>query len=141
MSAPRAQLPSEQIERAPSKREHSERHESKPEFKERPARRESREGREPRAGSEHRRDRGDRQAPNSAPQASEKQLEDALKEVHKAIAALKVNPNLGEVALKPTNSFIRRQQHSLAVELGFDTESRGEGRDRGVVIRTSGAHV
>ncbi len=141
LSAPRAQLPSEQIERAPSKREHSERHESKPEFKERPARRESREGREPRGGSEHRRDRGDRQAPNSAPQASEKQLEDALKEVHKAIAALKVNPNLGEVALKPTNSFIRRQQHSLAVELGFDTESRGEGRDRGVVIRTSGAHV
>jgi hypothetical protein len=141
LSAPRAQLPSEQIERAPSKREHSERHESKPEFKERPARREGREGREPRGGSEHRRDRADRQAPNSAPQASEKQLEDALKEVHKAIAALKVNPNLGEVALKPTNSFIRRQQHSLAVELGFDTESRGEGRDRGVVIRTSGAHV
>ena len=59
LSAPRAQLPSEQIERAPSKREHSERHESKPEFKERPARREGREGREPRGGSEHRRDRGD----------------------------------------------------------------------------------
>lgn len=142
LSAPRAQLPSEQLERAPSKkRVQSERPESKPELKESPARRESREGREPRGGSDHRRDRGDHQAPNSAPQASEKQLEDALKEVHKAIASLKVNPNLGEVALKPTNSFIRRQQHSLAVELGFDTESRGEGRDRGVVIRTSAAHV
>lgn len=142
LSSPRAQLPSEQLERAPSKnRVQSERPESKPELKERPARRESSEGREPRGGSAHRRDRADQQGPNNAPQASEKQLEDALKEVHKAIASLKINPSQGEVALRPTNSFIRRQQHSLAVELGFDTESRGEGRDRGVVIRTSAAHV
>jgi hypothetical protein len=85
------------------------------------------------------RDRGERGSGRpSAPASSEAQLQDALQEVHSATAALKQNPGMGEIALKPNNSFIRRQQHSLAVELGFDTESRGEGRDRGVVIRAPG---
>jgi len=66
---------------------------------------------------------------------SEKQLESALQEVYKAVETLKTSGAQTEVALAPSNSFIRRQQHSLAVDLGFDTESRGEGRDRGVVIR------
>lgn len=66
---------------------------------------------------------------------SEKQLENALQEVYKAIESLKSGHATGEVALAPNNSFIRRQQHSLAVDLGYDTESRGEGRERGVVIR------
>jgi hypothetical protein len=72
--------------------------------------------------------------PNNAP-TSEEQLTHALQEVREAASQLQSNPNLSEVALKPSNSFIRRQQHSLAVELGLDTESRGEGRDRGVVLR------
>ena len=66
---------------------------------------------------------------------SEMQLEAALQEVHKAVESLKAGGNATEIALAPSNSFIRRQQHSLAVDLGFDTESRGEGRERGVVIR------
>ncbi|MBM3383050.1 MAG: hypothetical protein FJY29_11485 [Betaproteobacteria bacterium] len=88
---------------------------------------------------EHRRERAERPSgQGSVPTSSEAQLQDALQEVQSAIAALKQNPGRGEVALKPNNSFIRRQQHSLAVELGFDTESRGEGRERGVVIRSPG---
>lgn len=67
---------------------------------------------------------------------SEQQLLDALEEVRQATAKLKSNPELREISLEPSNSYIRRHQHSLAVELGFDTESRGEGRDRGVVIKT-----
>ncbi|MEY2988760.1 MAG: hypothetical protein RJB13_2281 [Pseudomonadota bacterium] len=66
---------------------------------------------------------------------SEKQLEVALQEVYRAVESLKTAENQKEIALTPSNSFIRRQQHSLAVDLGFDTESRGEGRERGVVIR------
>lgn len=86
---------------------------------------------------EHRRERGERPVgAGSAPASSEAQLQDALQEVHSAAAVLKQNPAVGEIALRPNNSFIRRQQHSLAVELGFDTESRGEGRERGVVMRS-----
>jgi predicted RNA-binding protein Jag len=66
-------------------------------------------------------------------------LFEALEEVRTAAAALKKNPGHGEIQLKPNNSFIRRQQHSLAVEMGFDTESRGEGKDRGVVLRMTQA--
>lgn len=66
---------------------------------------------------------------------SEKQLETALQEVYRAVESLKTGNSHTEIALAPSNSFIRRQQHSLAVDLGFDTESRGEGRERGVVIR------
>lgn len=72
--------------------------------------------------------------PHNAP-TSEEQLASALQEVRDAAGQLQGNPTLSEVALRPSNSFIRRQQHSLAVELGLDTESRGEGRDRGVVLR------
>lgn len=68
-------------------------------------------------------------------QSSEESLSTALEEVRLAADKLRKNPALNEIQLQPNNSFLRRQQHSLAVELGFDTESRGEGRDRGVVIR------
>lgn len=81
--------------------------------------------------------RNDRPAHAGPVISSEHQVEEALQEVKTAVSALKSNPKLGEIALKPANSFIRRQQHSLAVELGLDTESRGEGKDRGVVIRLS----
>ncbi|MEN9809788.1 MAG: hypothetical protein RLZZ488_1355 [Pseudomonadota bacterium] len=92
-----------------------------------------------RRGEQSDRPRGGREArtPNTGPQSSEQQLNEALEEVRQAITSLSKNPAMGEIQLKPNNSFIRRQQHSLAVELGFDTESRGEGRDRGVVIRTA----
>ncbi|MEY3901385.1 MAG: hypothetical protein RL189_691 [Pseudomonadota bacterium] len=92
-----------------------------------------------RRGEQADRPRGGRDArpQNSGAQSSEQQLNEALEEVRQAIASLSTNPAMGEIQLKPNNSFIRRQQHSLAVELGFDTESRGEGRDRGVVIRTA----
>jgi hypothetical protein len=88
--------------------------------------------RDNRGRSQHRPERRDN-SPGSV--SSENQIEEALLEVQNAAALLKTNPNLKEIALKPNNSFIRRQQHSLAVELGLDTESRGEGKDRGVVLR------
>lgn len=88
--------------------------------------------RDNRGKPQHRPERRDN-GPGSV--SSENQIEEALLEVQNAAALLKTNPNLKEIALKPNNSFIRRQQHSLAVELGLDTESRGEGKDRGVVLR------
>ncbi|NBO37109.1 hypothetical protein EBU99_00835 [bacterium] len=95
---------------------------------------EGHEGRGERSERHPRRDNDSRNRPSGGP-TSELQLTEALEEVRQAALALKANPGLGEIALKPSNSFIRRQQHSLAVEMGLDTESRGEGRDRGVVIR------
>ncbi len=69
-------------------------------------------------------------------QSSEEQVEAGLAEAQTAIAALQSDKKIMEVPLAPANSFIRRAQHSLIVEMGFETESRGEGRDRCVhVIR------
>jgi hypothetical protein len=82
--------------------------------------------------------RGTRAEKRDSGITSEQQLENSLQDVYKAIESLKSNASMHEIALQPSNSFIRRQQHSLAVELGFDTESRGEGRDRGVVIKKQG---
>jgi len=86
-------------------------------------------------GGERHRSRRDAPDVSGRTQSTEQQLNDALAEVRQAAETLKNNPALLEVQLIPNNSFIRRQQHSLAVEMGFDTESRGEGRDRGVVLR------
>ena len=58
-----------------------------------------------------------------------------LEEAQAAVAQLEANPNLEEVKLNASNSFIRRHQHSLLVELGFETESRGEGRERCIYVR------
>lgn len=40
----------------------------------------------------------------------------------------------GDITLKPQNSFFRRIQHKHAVDLGYTTESTGEGKSRAVKI-------
>lgn len=65
----------------------------------------------------------------------EEDLEKALQEARDAIESLKNNPTLSEVALAPGNSYIRRQQHALITEMGFGTESRGEGKGRSVFVK------
>jgi hypothetical protein len=55
-----------------------------------------------------------------------------------AYEQLQANPALSEIGLRPSNSFIRRQQHSLLTELGAATESRGEGRDRCIFVKLRG---
>lgn len=62
-------------------------------------------------------------------------LEDALTEAKLAIQKMLKNKNLSEFSLAPQNSFIRRQQHSLITESGFETESLGEAKDRHVCIK------
>jgi hypothetical protein len=57
-----------------------------------------------------------------------------IEEARLAIEKLQKNPGINQIPLDPANSFIRRQQHSLIVEAGFETESRGEGRDRCVHV-------
>lgn len=62
-------------------------------------------------------------------------LDAALDEVREALGRMKAEPGLSEILLKPTNSFLRREQHTVVVENGFNSESRGEGNDRTVVIK------
>jgi hypothetical protein len=65
----------------------------------------------------------------------QKYLEFALKETKSAIQKMTKNKTIFEFNLAPQNSFVRRQQHNVATEAGFDTESRGESRGRYVCIR------
>lgn len=62
-------------------------------------------------------------------------IEKALEEVNLAIKKLQKNSDLQEIELAPQNSFIRRQQHVVISEAGFETESRGEGDARCVCIK------
>ncbi|MES2614622.1 MAG: R3H domain-containing nucleic acid-binding protein [Bdellovibrionota bacterium] len=68
-------------------------------------------------------------------QNQEEIIEKALIEVSLAIKKLNENSALHEIALAPQNSFIRRQQHELICEKGFETESQGEGDGRCVCIK------
>ena len=63
-----------------------------------------------------------------------KNMEDALKEAHKGVLEMQKNPSLFEFCLNPQNSFVRRQQHVVIAEGGFETESRGNARERHVCI-------
>ena len=62
-------------------------------------------------------------------------LQPWLDEARLAVEQLQANPALSEIGLRPSNSFIRRQQHSLLTEMGAATESRGEGRDRCIFVK------
>jgi hypothetical protein len=66
---------------------------------------------------------------------SDDDLAPYLEEAQAAVTQLQNNKGLAEVKLSASNSFIRRHQHSLLVELGFETESRGEGRDRCIYVK------
>ncbi len=83
-------------------------------------------------------DRGGRRFRDEAPrQSSEEQVEVGLAEARSAMEALKADISIAEIPLAPANSFIRRAQHALIVEMGFNTESRGEGRERCVHVMRS----
>lgn len=68
-------------------------------------------------------------------QKQQQHLEIALEETRQAIHKMIKNQTLSEFNLAPQNSFIRRQQHSLITESGFETESLGEQRNRHVCIK------
>lgn len=79
--------------------------------------------------------RGGRGAPRVRDEAESAKLEDAaIRDVNEAIKTLKNNQDLGEVLLKPTNSFYRRLQHQCVVEAGFNSTSIGEGPERAVKV-------
>lgn len=63
------------------------------------------------------------------------QFEAAIAEVNTAAAQFKSDGSLMKLSLAPQNPFIRRAQHSFAIEQGFETESTGEGRDRCVGLK------
>ena len=69
--------------------------------------------------------------------SSEKE-EEALAEAKAAIAKFESDSELAELRLKPRNSYLRRLQHQLIVDAGFESESVGEGSDRGVQIKRKG---
>jgi hypothetical protein len=71
----------------------------------------------------------------SLEQKQQQHLEEALEETRQAIQKMIKNKNLPEMNLMPQNSFIRRHQHSLITESGFETESLGESRNRHVCIK------
>ncbi|WP_161597683.1 R3H domain-containing nucleic acid-binding protein [Fluviispira multicolorata] len=66
---------------------------------------------------------------------NQQNLEDALHEVSKAVQKMLKNKSIPEISLNPQNSFVRRQQHVVISEAGFDTESRGDARNRHVCIK------
>ena len=61
-------------------------------------------------------------------------IEKAVKEAILAVKKMQNNLELTEFSLNPQNSFIRRQQHVVISEAGFETESRGEQEERCVCI-------
>ncbi len=71
----------------------------------------------------------------SLEQKQQQHLEEALEEARQAIQKMVKNKSLPELNLMPQNSFIRRHQHSLITESGFETESLGESRSRHVCIK------
>jgi len=58
----------------------------------------------------------------------------AITLVETAIKALEQQATLNEVTLDPQNSYYRRLQHQKAEDLGFKSESVGEGKQRSVKI-------
>jgi hypothetical protein len=75
------------------------------------------------------------QSRNSRPPLSEEEkLERAMSDCKRAIDQLKSRPEEPCIVLRPKNSYYRRLQHNYIVEQGFYSESKGEGRDRAVVI-------
>ena len=66
--------------------------------------------------------------------SAEKEAE-ALAEAKAAIAKFEKDKELGELRLKPRNSYLRRLQHQLIVDAGFESSSVGEGSGRGVMIK------
>lgn len=83
----------------------------------------------------------DLRPPQAAPEgagSSPALLEEARKEVEHSIRILEKNSKRPGIRLKPQNSFVRREQHMVAAEKGFETESVGEGRDRAVYIKNRG---
>ncbi len=68
-------------------------------------------------------------------QKQQQDLEVALEEAKQAIQKMIKNKSLNEFSLTPQNSFIRRQQHELITESGFETESLGEAKNRHVCIK------
>jgi predicted RNA-binding protein Jag len=51
---------------------------------------------------------------------------------------LQKNSKRPGLRLKPQNSFVRRQQHMVAEEHGYATESVGEGKERAVFLKNKG---
>ncbi|APJ04487.1 R3H domain-containing nucleic acid-binding protein [Silvanigrella aquatica] len=72
---------------------------------------------------------------SSIDQKQQQNIEEALDEARKAIQKLMKNNNANEIHLAPQNSFVRREQHSLITEAGFDTESLGEAKSRHVCVK------
>lgn len=70
-----------------------------------------------------------------ARRSSQTDLDLALAAARDAIDQLRNNPQLPEIPLAPVNSFLRRQQHVVIIEAGFETESRGEGPGRCVFVK------
>lgn len=58
----------------------------------------------------------------------------ALDSVETATLSLKNDQNLQEITLAPQNSYYRRLQHQRAEDLGFASDSVGEGKERSVRI-------
>lgn len=71
-------------------------------------------------------------------QGNIEKLERALQSVEIGAKKLSSNPDLGHFRLHPANPFFRRAQHALAVQLGFETESQGEGKERCVCMKVKG---
>jgi hypothetical protein len=62
-------------------------------------------------------------------------IDKAVLEASLAVEKMKKNGHVKEIALSPQNSFIRRQQHVVISEGGFETESRGEEESRYVCVK------
>ncbi len=67
-------------------------------------------------------------------ESNEFELNAAKAECTKALETIKKNSKIPEIPLSAQNSFIRREQHTLINEAGFQSESRGEADKKHVCI-------
>lgn len=77
----------------------------------------------------------DKKDPGSPKKDNVKFEKEALHEAQKIIDQLKENTQLNSLELTPKNSYLRRLQHQLIVDAGFESESIGEAADRRVLAK------
>ena len=135
--AGRDSRPPREDKRPPREDSRPPREDNRPARENRPARASGGDDRPPRADRGPRGGRGDggrNGPPSRSPEKSQELESAAMADVAEAIEKLKKTPEMSEICLKPANSYYRRLQHQHAVDLGFNTNSVGEGSERTVKI-------
>ncbi len=89
----------------------------------------------PERGTRSRRPQADEGNGGRSEAETEEMSQAALQDLERNIRILQKNSRRPGIRLKPQNSFFRRIQHMHAKEMGYETESVGEAKDRCVFVK------